>query len=225
MLYFVQFLHFKLKKNQGYQTFLDGQFENLCFILFLMVFSLLAYGIARHHSTLITRETYVDCRCTISFCKHLKNCTIDVQFIIFSRRWQKYAGREYWTIYRGPRFLALVWFVSSLTPSLSPVSKLSLFFSLHIWVACRAYWWERGVGGGGGPKSYDSKKAWSSINHSILSACRHTEHKWGHVHQFLVRKKNNLANLTQQNPHRGVSFLLFRIPPLREWQLGKRQTI
>jgi hypothetical protein len=50
-------------------------------------------------------------------------------------------------------------------------------------------------------------------NHSILSACRHTVHKWGHVHHFLSKKKINLANLTEQNPHRGVSFLLFRIPP------------
>jgi hypothetical protein len=29
-----------------------------------------------------------------------------------------------------------------------------------------------GGGGGGGAKSYDGEKAWSSINHSILSWCR-----------------------------------------------------
>ncbi len=33
----------------------------------------------------------------------------------------------------------------------------------------RAFWRERGEGGGGGAKSYDNKKAWSSINYSILS--------------------------------------------------------
>ncbi len=37
-------------------------------------------------------------------------------------------------------------------------------------VVGRAYWQERGEGGGrGGAESYDSKKAWSSINHSVLT--------------------------------------------------------
>ncbi len=136
--------------------------------LLLRVLSLLAYGIARHHSTLITRETYVDCRCTISFCKHLQYCTIDVQFIVFSRRWQKYVGRDYWTIYRGPGFLAVVR-LDWLLPYPSPLSSqqvVSLFQSS--WVAYRAYWWERGMGGGARYKSYDSEKSWSSINHAIL---------------------------------------------------------
>jgi hypothetical protein len=42
--------------------------------------------------------------------------------------------REYWMIYRGPGFLAVVWFGISPTPShtTSPVSKLSLFLSLPV---------------------------------------------------------------------------------------------
>ncbi len=66
-------------------------------------------------------------------------------------------GREIWIIFRGLGFLAVVWFGSS--PTLSPVSKLSLSFSVSFCVA-------------GGAKLYDDKKAWNSINYSILSATR-----------------------------------------------------
>jgi hypothetical protein len=41
--------------------------------------------------------------------------------------------------------------------------------TLEDWETETAWWQERGWGGGGGAKSYDGKKAWSSINHSILS--------------------------------------------------------
>ncbi len=72
-------------------------------------------------------------------------------------------------IYRGPGFLAVVWFGFSHTPfSPSPVSKMSLFLNLH-GVAGRAYLQGRGWGGGQGAKSYDPEKACPSINHSILS--------------------------------------------------------
>jgi hypothetical protein len=65
------------------------------------------------------------------------------------------------TIYRGPGFLAVVWFGSSFTPSPPPPSESST-----------GDW--RGLEGGGGPggegtKSYAGEKAWSSINYSILS--------------------------------------------------------
>ncbi len=49
------------------------------------------------------------------------------------------------------------------TPLPSSVSKLSLFLRL-LCVAGR-----EGKGGGGGAKSYGGQKAWSSVNHSILS--------------------------------------------------------
>ncbi len=51
-------------------------------------------------------------------------------------------------------------------PSLLSASCLS--FSVFLCVAGRACWRERGGGGEGVPKSYDSEKDWSSINHSIL---------------------------------------------------------
>ncbi len=58
--------------------------------------------------------------------------------------------------YRGPGFLAIVWFGSYPTHSPSPISKLCLFS-------------RRGCGRSQ-IKSYDGEKAWSSINLSILSA-------------------------------------------------------
>ncbi len=65
--------------------------------------------------------------------------------------------------YRWTNCLAVVWFGSLPYPPPPPppsptVSKLSLFLSLHACVAGRAYWRERG-----------REKAWSSINHPILS--------------------------------------------------------
>jgi hypothetical protein len=71
-------------------------------------------------------------------------------------------------IYREPGFLTVVWFGP---PPLPLASCLS--FSLFQSIAGRACWRERG--GGGGAKSYDGEKAWSSINHSILSG-----HTWAH---------------------------------------------
>ncbi len=70
--------------------------------------------------------------------------------------------REYWMIYRGPGFLAVVWFGSSLSPPIPSASCRT--FSGFLCVAVRAYW-----GGGGVAKSYDRKKAWAFVNHSILS--------------------------------------------------------
>jgi hypothetical protein len=56
-----------------------------------------------------------------------------------------------------------------LHPLPPPVSILSLILSF----LCVAFelTYGRGVGGGGGAKSCDGKKAWSCINHSLLSAC------------------------------------------------------
>ncbi len=69
--------------------------------------------------------------------------------------------REYWMIYRGP------WFGSSPAPSTPFPSASYLSFSFFLCVAGRYHLWrERG---GGVAESYDSEKAWSSTNHSILS--------------------------------------------------------
>ncbi len=79
--------------------------------------------------------------------------------------------REYWMIYRGPGFLDVVWFGSS--PTLSPLSRqqvVSLSLSSCVSPVNLTDWREIGGFGGGGAKSYEGEKVWSSINHSILSA-------------------------------------------------------
>ncbi len=53
-----------------------------------------------------------------------------------------------------------------LSPPPTPVSKLSQFLGLSV-PRRSSFWRERG--GGGGAKLYDGEKAWSSINHPILS--------------------------------------------------------
>ncbi len=67
-------------------------------------------------------------------------------------------------IYRGPGFLAVVWFIPPPLPSANCLS-----FSVFLCLAGRAYYRERGGGGERGAKSYNRKKAWPCINHSILS--------------------------------------------------------
>ncbi len=58
--------------------------------------------------------------------------------------------RQYWMIYRGPGFLAVVWFGSTPTPFSLLLSATCLFFSvfLRLCVGGRAYWGERGEGVG-----------------------------------------------------------------------------
>ncbi len=70
-------------------------------------------------------------------------------------------------ISRGPGFLV----IRPLNYPLPPLPWAScLSFSAFLCVSGRAYWREGGgEGGGQGAESYDSKKGWSSINHSILS--------------------------------------------------------
>jgi hypothetical protein len=86
-------------------------------------------------------------------------------------------SREYWTIYGGPGFLAVIWFGS--TPTLSPLpTSVSWVGETH--EVCdreSTCWRERGEG----TESYDPKKAWPSIKHSILSA---QILLWGVVHVF-----------------------------------------
>jgi hypothetical protein len=59
-------------------------------------------------------------------------------------------------------------------PPPSPTSPLlpsasCLSFSVFLCVVGRAFWREKGGGGGGRANPYDREKAWSSVNHSILS--------------------------------------------------------
>jgi hypothetical protein len=70
--------------------------------------------------------------------------------------------------YRGPGFLAVVQYdlAHPQPPTPLPIAKKGcISFSVFPRVAGRAYLRE----GGGGAKSYDDEKAWSSINHSIYS--------------------------------------------------------
>ncbi len=74
-------------------------------------------------------------------------------------------GRDYWMIYRGPGFLAVVWLGSS------PIN-LSLFLSSPV---CRwsSLLTEEGERGWGRSKNHrTAKKQWSSVNCSIFSGWR-----------------------------------------------------
>ncbi len=79
--------------------------------------------------------------------------------------------RECWMNYRGPGFLAAVWFGFFPLPP-SPLLQLisSIGDTQKDWERETTCWRERGEGGGRGVKSYDGETAWSSINNSILSA-------------------------------------------------------
>ncbi len=85
---------------------------------------------------------------------------------LFKERAERGGIREYWMIYRGPGFLAVVWFGSShnlpLLPSLKALTATHRKTEIERRLADRRRgWWEA--------ESYDRKKDWSSINHSILS--------------------------------------------------------
>ncbi len=72
---------------------------------------------------------------------------------------------------RGSVFLAVVWLGSSPTPFPPITSVSSNSDTQEDWERETTCSGETGLGGEGGgwAKSYDSKKAWSSINHSMLS--------------------------------------------------------
>ncbi len=76
---------------------------------------------------------------------------------------------EYWMILRGPGILAVAWFGSSPTPSPLPVCELDRWHTGRLRKKEGQLADGRGGGVGWGAKSYYSKKAWPSINHSIIS--------------------------------------------------------
>ncbi len=101
-------------------------------------------------------------------------------------------SRKNWMIYQGPGFLAVAGFGSS--PILPPhPSKIDRRHTGRLRKRDNLLTGEGG-GGGGGAKSYDSMKAWSSINHSKLSDanpiilcinCTCVYHSWICLHKTL----------------------------------------
>ncbi len=100
-----------------------------------------------------------------------------LKILKYRHRWccveEKESTRDYWMIYRGPGFLAVVWcgsFFTHIIPPFPPASRLSFYVFLCVasrvkltdgrrWAGGR--WWERA-------KTFDGEKIWSSIYHSIL---------------------------------------------------------
>jgi hypothetical protein len=75
-----------------------------------------------------------------------------------------HTSREDWMIYRGPGFLAVVWFGSTPTPfptSRQQIVSLSVFRRSSLLTEGRGWAWSR---------SHVRKKAWHSINRAKLSA-------------------------------------------------------
>jgi hypothetical protein len=63
----------------------------------------------------------------------------------------------------------MIWLLAHLVTTPSPVSTLSLFLRLPVYCRSSLLTGEGWGAGGGGAKSYHVEKAWSSINHTILS--------------------------------------------------------
>jgi hypothetical protein len=52
-------------------------------------------------------------------------------------------------------------------------------------------WWQKGGGGGRGAKPYDREKAWSSINHSILSCSMYPNFSWqGNIEIYVLTQRS-----------------------------------
>ncbi len=99
--------------------------------------------------------------------------------------------RESWMIYRWPGFLAVVWFGFSTT---SP--PLPLPGETTCWRERRGGWEKIPL------QSYNGEKAWSSINHSILSGVlvlklwilvRHQSQNWASHYCIFLNRANCLT--------------------------------
>jgi hypothetical protein len=95
----------------------------------------------------------------------------DSDTVIWPSRSATGITREYWIIYRGPSFLAVIWFGSSPIASRVPTPSRQ-YCKLDRWhTDCEweTICWRKGDEGGVGAKSYDGKKVWFAINYSRLS--------------------------------------------------------
>ncbi len=90
--------------------------------------------------------------CKFSFCFFRTCWASRIKYFGFLNQLKMVCYRECWNIYRGPGFLAVVWFGSS--PTLSPLSRRQVDGG-------------KGEGVRGGDKSWDHKKASSCIIHLI----------------------------------------------------------
>ncbi len=122
-------------------------------------------------------------------------------------------GREYWMVNRGPGFLVVVWFDSFQSPLLSsPVSKL---VGRHTGRQRKRDNLLTGESGGGA-QSYDWKKAWSSINYSVLSERRHTHNTtdlWDTVVARMKSVENGRFKGTVSRDFLLLVFLMNQFPP------------
>ncbi len=87
--------------------------------------------------------------------------------------------REYWMFYRGPDILAVVWFTVVPPHPSYPPSLVS-----------KPDWRHKGRLSNRRAETYDGEKAWSSINHSILS---------GSLYSFLADKCLGWWKLTSES--------------------------
>ncbi len=132
-----------------------------------------------------------------------------------SSSWQRESGtsaqqstartRKYWMIYRGPGFLAVIWFGSSPNP-FSPFPSVSSTGDTQEDEKERQVVDGRGGGQGRGwAESYDHKKAWSSMNHSIFSVRtinnNHSTNKNKHITDSYSTPDNSKRQPTALKKH------------------------
>ncbi len=118
-----------------------------------------------------------------ALCRRMLNWTQDC--CDFCRPSKK---REYWMLYRGPGFLAVVWFGSS------PFTVIA-WPATHIdWERDKLCWRE---GWGRSQIMRPQKKAWTSINHSILSGSNNLarSHPTNIHNLVLIRNGNVIRNI------------------------------